>query len=559
MVAMWSMLLLSLPQGPVPAVDRLITGAVVDARGDVVPAGEVWLADANDPTNVFARGRTDGEGRYRLRGPTRPLRVHATAPGKVHRHVWLMDTGSTEADVAVSWDSLPLTGRVLQRDGSPAKGAVVAVGAQREWAVGIDPVAVTTDADGRYRLEHAPIGEVWLSAWMPGCAAVVRTAGPRRGADEDFRFDDAEPRGFTVAVTGLPAGISAAGWLVRLTHESGPERVLPRALTQGRLGADGTWSVFGLPTDQGFHLEVVDPERRLACSRVAWSRPNQPDRFELTTTGIESDTWQVTLVDPTGKAIAGERLLLGLCGTTQIVTTAADGTASLTAPQFGFVSCSAQIVDSTAWVLCEKDSEGDVRQECPIFRSLQVKPTTLRAIPSASLRGVLNDAEGRPMAGRTVILQDWVELRSPRWLRVTATSTDADGAFELNGLFPRHRPHRLLVPQHGLLAIPALVSGEVEQLGTVVVPRAGVLEGVARDATGEPLPGARVFLMQRGGGADRAEVIADANGRFRFAPAAAGTWQGGIYHCERETLERVGGDIEVRDGETATFELRSAR
>lgn len=559
MVAMWSMLLLSLPQGPVPAVDRLITGAVVDARGDVVPAGEVWLADANDPTNVFARGRTDGEGRYRLRGPTSPLRVHATAPGKVHRHVWLEDPGPTEADVAVLWDSLSLTGRVQCKDGSPAKGAVVAVGAQREWPVGIDPVETTTDADGRYRLEHTPLGEVWIAAWMPGRAAIVRSVSLGRGGDVDFRFDDVEPRGFTVSVAGLPDGVLPTGWPIRLTHESGPERVLPRAMTQGRLGADGTWSVLGLPIDQGFHIEVVDPNRRVTCSRASWSQPRQPDRFELTATIAEQDTWQVALVDPDGRPLGGEQLLLASSGATRIVTTGADGTATLSAARVRFPGCSAQIVGSSHWVLNEKDSERDARERGPIFRARLVAPVTLSAIAGARVRGVLHDAEGRPLVAKTVVLQDWVELRSPRWLRVTATSTDADGAFELNGLFPRHRPHRLLVPQHGLLAIPALVSGEVEQLGTVVVPRAGVLEGVARDAAGEPLPGARVFLMQRGGGADRAEVIADANGRFRFAPAAAGTWQGGIYHCERETLERVGGDIEVRDGETATFELRSAR
>ena len=558
MIAMWSMLLLSLPQGPVPAVDRLVTGAVVDARGDVVPAAEVWLADANDPTSVVARGRTDGEGRYRLRGPTSPLRVHATAPGKVHRHVWLMDPGSTEADVAVLWDSLPLTGRVLHKDGSPAKGAMVAVGAQRGWAVGVDPVETTTDTDGRYRLEHAPLGEVWLSAWMPGYSAMVRTAGPRRSADEDFRFDDAEPRGFTVAVTGLPEGVSAAGWLVRLTHESGPERVLPRAMTRGHLGADGTWSVFGLPADQGFHLEVVDPARRVACSRAAWSRPNQPERFELTTTGIESGTWHVTLVDPAGKAIAGERLLLGLCGTTRIVTTAADGTASLTAPQSGYVGCSARILESSEWVLREKDSDGDAREGGPIFRSRQVEAVTLHAISAARLRGVLNDAEGRPIAGRTVILQDRLEGRFPRWLRVTATSTDAAGGFEYSGQFPSTRPHRLMVPGVGVLAVSALVGGEVQDLGQVVVPRAGVLAGVAMDAAGRPLPGARVFLVQRGKDGDHAELIADAAGRFQLTLAAGGNWHGGLNWCEQEFFESVGGDVLVRDGETVTLELRSA-
>jgi hypothetical protein len=157
-----------------------VAGRVVDAgSGAVVPGAVVAATARSGPRveHVGAPGQEPGGG-FRITGlPPLPLRLSvrlpATSPylgpwfwpaGSPQRGQLAVDGRATTADVVIRLDrGAEVRGTVRDDAGSPVAGALVGVGG---CAIGC-PVAVPSDARGRYRIIGIPPGGgLTVSTWL---------------------------------------------------------------------------------------------------------------------------------------------------------------------------------------------------------------------------------------------------------------------------------------------------------------------------------------------------------------------------------------------------------
>jgi protocatechuate 3,4-dioxygenase beta subunit len=152
---------------------------------------------------------------------------------------------------------------------------------------------------------------------------------------------------------------------------------------------------------------------------------------------------------------------------------------------------------------------------------------------SASLRGLVVDDLGQPIAGARVSLHTnntptfgflRASASAGSWL--TSTKTGGDGTFEFSEvtakIYQLEVDHPAFPVSHQNDV--AVRAGDAVELPTVVLDRAAVLKGVVLGATGQTLKGVTVTL---GGGKNRAtrQVVSDGEGRFRFERLAPGGYQ----------------------------------
>jgi RNA polymerase sigma factor (sigma-70 family) len=168
-----------------------LSGRVVGPDGNPIPHADVsalirqpWVPGRRGREDaVVSRGTADAQGRYRLAVPTdlpswhveRRVTLLAHAPGHAPMTAEVVLRGQAgSADIRVPARAAA-HGQLVGPDRKPASGvrvAVVRLGrAAREVVQGEDPPPpppgwpgdVTTDADGRFRVEGLPAGEtVWL-------------------------------------------------------------------------------------------------------------------------------------------------------------------------------------------------------------------------------------------------------------------------------------------------------------------------------------------------------------------------------------------------------------
>lgn len=148
--------------------------------------------------------RTNASGRHSVRGV--PFGTYLVQADRA-KGQWL-DVDREEVTVAVPFAGVDVTGRVVDADGRPVEGAVVATTVDRGFDVRL-PVA-TSDADGRFRVPAA----------LPGCFLEARLPG------------------------ALPSGV----WQV-------PERVAPDVALQ--LGGAGATVVVDVVDERGQPLPQV--------------------------------------------------------------------------------------------------------------------------------------------------------------------------------------------------------------------------------------------------------------------------------------------------------------
>jgi hypothetical protein len=127
------------------------------------------------------RVTTDAEGRFTIHSdlPLANLTVAVDAPGHVPNVFFRMRPGPDPIDLKLRHGST-ITGRVL-RKAMPAAGVVVEATAAAKFTLGPQDISATTDADGRFVLEHVPPGVpcAVYTAMQPLAAtneaAIVRT------------------------------------------------------------------------------------------------------------------------------------------------------------------------------------------------------------------------------------------------------------------------------------------------------------------------------------------------------------------------------------------------
>jgi|GEM_PF-3500743 len=149
------------------------------------------------------------------------------------------------------------------------------------------------------------------------------------------------------------------------------------------------------------------------------------------------------------------------------------------------------------------------------------KDFSVRLSPAALLRGRVITREGAPLSGILVYAE-------PRWplMDYTATRTDAEGNFTLNGLYGKGDAwdptggdgcYRLAIesPDYCAPAVDvALKSGQAKSVGELTAWSGARIRGVLLDSSSQkPLPGMDLLVSTQGG---QSNVLTDAQGRFQF-------------------------------------------
>ncbi len=170
------------------------------------------------------------------------------------------------AVIAVSQTSTSISGRVLNRDGSPAVNIrVMAVSAQdSSLQVGREIVSFAqTDATGNYRLEDVPTGRYFITAgiveapsYYPGVAdsacatAVTLTAGSSLQGIDFLQVASQKISGKVIILPGSPPLKDGRGTQIRLMAANGLAQY-------AKIATDGTFEFPAIP--RGDYDAMVNP------------------------------------------------------------------------------------------------------------------------------------------------------------------------------------------------------------------------------------------------------------------------------------------------------------
>lgn len=353
-------------------------------------------------------------------------------------YVGLRADGATEP---LTLELLPmerLSGRVLMADGKPAAGATVAVSGRGAWGNGFVGQAVA-DADGLYGLnvdsEHAYIVAAKLGdrlASPPRSGVIVRAGGAADGIDLVLGPATRVTGRVKVGEDALPA----AGAYVSATFDAGP---IPDELMR-----EGVRTGFGLTMNHWtskvdargvYALRLGPGEYRLAgparVDPVNLTIPSQDPPAEIVRDfhmpRAARGRFTATVVDEAGKPIAGA-IVEGAYRTTDGLFRQAR------AGEDGVIHVDRRLDPLVLYAsTTDRTLAGVVRvDERAAEATIVVKPT-------ATASGRLTDPSGSPIVGRAFRYGVRVLRSDDRFGPVShnfggATTTDAEGRFELRGL-----------------------------------------------------------------------------------------------------------------------------
>lgn len=479
------------------------------------------------------------------------------------------ERAAAAAQVAESKDvvrgaSHVVPGMVVDASGAPLDGVEV-IFATSNSADPANGARATSDARGRFRIDVGsgegvlrPRGESWVTIYEPQTRLpdppedYVLVVAPRRSLSGRVIDTDGLP------ISGAEIRINPAedsgneDWMAnqdpevsRFTME-GPGFEPLRAklgLTLDRSVA-GRWRTSSNP-DGTFRLEGAPlvPEFRVVTAKRGYAR----DKHAVPADGAEMTIvlkkgrphLRGRVVDPTGAAVSGARIVLG----TWVATSSSKG-------QFEFELAEQQkgtrlIAVKAGWTpavqRCLADSP-NAAEAWPKPLVLTLKEATLTIV------GRVVDRAGQPVAGMQVRALDPVRLaeilalagEEPAqgrqdegdWLGEDTSTTDANGRFRVSGLLPRAY-HLLAVDPNSLVVATSgpIDAGEQEALITVTEDThpAGYA-GRVLDPRGKPVASARVRLRRSvpRPGFETAEpimtepVLTDRDGRFSIDNVARG-------------------------------------
>jgi len=514
------------------------------------------------------RARIGEDGRARLFGlpPGVPLEIELVPTGDAApARVWAapLFPGETR-EVALPDDpGGPFAGRVIASDGAPVADALVEVA---HFARAGRPRPALregrTDADGRFRIEGVPRGELvgrvksagapQLDFWLPDFGEARSSGG--------FVLELGAGTRLAGRVVG-PDGAPVAGASVRVEPERGSFAVVvdaePRTATSA---ADGAFEVHGL---EGRRFLVTADATGVDGTSLRGVRREAEAGVELTLELVPTAALEIVATDPDGApvtqlaitALLDDRPSSGQVPgqVLEVELERADGRYLLEGLQPG------------AWTL-----ELVPRDLAPIADLAVVLPTDgplERAFEAAAtVTGRVVDPDGNPISGGRV--SAWAtrpEGMSYRVRESEAALTDADGRFELRRL----RPGRLhLSARHPDFARSAwrdfdLGPGQ-RRTGIELSVREGAsIAGRVLDDAGRPLEN-RIVVMHAVEAWDPVRLRTDADGRFAAEHLVPGEWQLLVLGVSDEdpgaaSLEEMRlAHVELVDGEHHTIEIGGA-
>jgi RNA polymerase sigma-70 factor (ECF subfamily) len=234
-----------------------VAGVVHDAAGRPAANAGVWLCrDARNPTEGDVVARTDGEGRFVLRGVPLLAFVGAVAAGSVPATLHQVEGDHDDVALTLGAAGARVHGRVLAADGAALAGAVVRVAghprasfvlpAGPESAAGMHPCAAArTDAAGEFALADLPPGPLQVLVRAPGHRAELQSVVGVAGGDQGLEVR-------------LQRGVDLDGE-VRDAHGAPVGDAL--VLARGRVRS--AWAAVRTGPDGAFRLVGLDPDRVL--------------------------------------------------------------------------------------------------------------------------------------------------------------------------------------------------------------------------------------------------------------------------------------------------------
>ncbi|MSR63504.1 MAG: sigma-70 family RNA polymerase sigma factor [Planctomycetes bacterium] len=446
-----------------------VEGRVLDARGEPVPAADVWLSERYRPNLGHVVARADAQGAFTLRqvGPDHWLgaRKNGFAPSAL-RGVRGGAGDRVSLVLRLVASASELHGRVLDERGAPIAEADVLVGAEdivwvRQDEGGSDPAApaqrVSTDADGRFALASAPLGLQPLQVRANGFATLASSFEVLDGAPNECTLVLAREARVVGRVRGPDGQPLASTWI--------------RCGEAERFASVSTWS--GL--DGRFALGQLGGRVRLLARHQQYGEAER----ELTLHPGETAEWEVALA-PT-PTLTGQ--LLDAHGAPLadhvVVLVAPDDRAQRTRSEASgadgrFALSGLERRAYTLWVQPKHGWNG--------FPELELAevwpdgaPLVLRvpdALESARITAEVTTSEGAPLAGAE--LQVWHEERK---LWRAFVSAGEHGALVVEGVPPGTLELELRHPDHPWKHIGArtLVPGETLDLGRLAFEPSGRL------------------------------------------------------------------------------------
>lgn len=553
----------------------LIAGRVVDLRGEGLPAAKVWTTVRKDP-EVTRSTTTDAEGYFRLgRVPeSTSYVVHATKQG------YSVGRGYTRGEqptttIAVH-HATTVTGILMGMDGKPVADTVVAA-APAGRALSMRQVHGTTDGEGRFRIEHVPLGLTQINAFVPG-SGLAQLRHHVRGDDTvELRVAKLPMTSIQVTIDGLPkeAPPVALTWHPYVDHYYIP---LPPPLEQPMV-TGGVWQADTMPDwnytiTPGAEGFVFQPDR---IKVEAGAGPHQIGFSATATVANENANGGLQcpaiVTDWNGEPVGGITFVMRRSNGRGYTKATSDKEGKLT-----FASHLAQgtkvIVYSISddWVVDQKKTKGmqgarDRRfledHECTVQPT---KTLQLRVTPATTVRGRLLRPDGRPAAFVNVQIEEDMPNRWPRWMRFARARTDREGRFVFPALHHSPRDVRILVEGRDGFATGEPFSidevGAKVRLADLTLSPPASIEGIVTDKDRKPVPGVTVWLRDWEMGANRqrsggvTEVITDRDGRFRFVGVpVGGAWLQIVEDERADKSRRVVDPFAVEAGQTYTFKL----
>ncbi|MGK0155289.1 MAG: hypothetical protein ACI9SE_002251 [Neolewinella sp.] len=477
--------------------DVALNGRIINVMHHGVPAAEVWVTDNADQT--VARTFGDGDGYYQLRQlPPGALRVHASGDGVVTASMQVKAGGLVLEATLTLVDAMPLHGIVTLADGTPVPGADVIVYDVQPFP---EPFSwtgeTTTDADGVWRFEAAPLRPLKARAFVAGLHLGVQLT-PRMHAEAvKIVMPAKRTKARIVTVVGVPAGVPVfvncrPGTYTKVT--GGP---LPRGAREVAVAADGTAKVWTL----AMHHEVRVSAKGHRSMPIAIPCAEGVDRqLQFTLSALPkavtapSTTIRGHVVDSLGTPLANITVVAREHehrGTPAV--TAADGSFVIDVPANENVLYSIGLL-SAKWRL--GDSRCTVGIDGITWQSKAVeagKPVRLHATNAGNVRGTLIGPNGTPLAAARVTL-----MRTSKPVSL-ASATDAAGRIYFSGI-PVGSYKLTVQTADGHIGTTSLevFADQEATLGKLKFAAGSELRGQITDDFGKPVASIPVMLVKSG-------------------------------------------------------------
>jgi hypothetical protein len=488
-----------------------VSGRVVDDRGEAIPGAVVTVRAPDAALPVGLEGRlveTDAAGAFVLHDlAAGRVAISAIARGYLSADPLLLDLGvrTNVQDVELTLRrGATVEGLVLTPSGQPATAARVTLRGtltpermlEREIAG-----FARTDGEGRYRLEGIGAGPQTLAASQEGYQSAIRDMVVQPGQNQlDFRLAEGLSVGGRVTDSG---GAPVAGAGVSLMTSG------PGAMRNEMSAADGT-----------FRFPGVEPGRFVvSAQKQGYSTARQ--ELQLADRAVEDLELQLRLG---GGAITGQ-----ISGLTPRDLPNLQVTASKR-PYAGMDGLRDGHADERFAYRIEGVFPGDWSVTARLPDGRQAQRSVTIAEGQGDVQVDLEFARGVTLSGRvlragTPVADAMLQASGAAGTSSGSATTDANGAFHIEGLQPDTHKVTVTVPQSGLRH-ERMVALTSDQTIEIELPTARVSGHAIDAATGAPLAGVVVTAEAEGtAGGFPPRATTDATGAFTLQGLGRGQFR----------------------------------